>query len=267
MATPGDAPGDSASANEEFWRAYLMNFSRAQAAARPYLSRLPSNPRCQLCGSPFHGLGGRLMRAVGKAQSTSNPRMCNACERVLLKHHGGAEVPGSMLFADIRGSTALGERMTPREFHELLDRFTTVASATVFAGNGMVDKFVGDELVAVFPPMLGEDHARRAVDTGLEVLRATGHEDPGGPWVPVGAGVHTGTLWFGAVGEGAYVEITVLGDVVNVTARLAAAAEAGEILVSSEAAAAAGLDVGAERRSLELKGKGEPVDVVSLRVG
>ena len=252
--------------NEQFWRSYLENYARAQAMARPFFSRLPSGPRCQLCGSPFHGIGGRVMEVIGKAQSTANPRFCNQCEKVMLKHHGGAEVPGSMLFADIRGSTALGERMTPGEFHALLDRFATVASAAVFAHNGVVDKFVGDEIVAVFAPVFGADHTKRAVATGLDILRATGHGDPDGPWAPVGAGVHTGRVWFGAVGQGDHVELTVLGDPVNVTARLAAAAAAGEVLVSAEAAAAAGLDDSLPRRSFELKGKAEPLEVVTLRV-
>jgi adenylate cyclase len=266
-STSPDPPPKGEAANEQFWRDYLENYSRAQAVARPIFSRLPTSPRCQLCGSPFHGFGGRLMRAVGKAQSTANPRTCNQCEKVMLKHHGGAEVPGSMLFADIRGSTAMAERMTPGEFHDLLDRFASVASATVFAHNGFVDKFIGDEVVAVFAPVFGADHAKRAVDAGLDLLRATGHGDPGGPWVPVGAGVHTGNVWFGAVGDAAHAELTVVGDPVNVTARLAAQAETGELLVSTEAAAAAGVETASPRRVLELKGKQDPFEVVTLRVG
>ena len=262
---PGRPPGETDARNEQFWHDYLMNYSRAQALARPNFSRLPSDPRCQLCGSPFHGFGGRLMRAIGKGQSTSNPRMCNQCERVMLKHHGGAEIPGSLLFADIRGSTEMAERMTPSEFHDVLDRFSTVASEAVFAHNGLVDKFVGDEVVAVFPPNLGDDHARRAVDAGLALLEVTGHADPDGPWLPIGGGVHTGQVWFGAVGEGGYVELTVVGDAVNVTARLAAQAGIGDLLVSTDAAAAAGLDAALPRRSLELKGKAEPFDVVTVR--
>jgi adenylate cyclase len=83
----------------------------------------------------------------------------------------------------------------------------------------------------------------------------------------VGAGVHTGRVWFGAVGEGTHVELTALGDNVNTTARLAAAAKAGEVLVSSEAAAAAGLDsTTLEHRSLDLKGKEEPFAVVVATV-
>ena len=206
------------------------------------------------------------MRVIGKRPSDGNPNMCNSCQKVLIKHHGGAEVEGSMLFADIRGSTAMAERMSPSEFHALLDRFYTTASDTVFAHNGMVDKFVGDELVAVFAPVYGARHAENAVATATALLRATGHADPGGPWAPIGAGVHTGRVWFGAVGEGSHTELTVLGDAVNTTARLAAQAAAGEVLVSTAAAAAAGLDPALERRSLELKGKELPTEVVSLRV-
>jgi adenylate cyclase len=253
--------------NEEFWREYMMHPDSMMAAGRRFFSRMPSEPRCRLCAAPFAGGGGLAMRVIGKRQSSQNPNFCNSCEKTLLKHHGGAEVEGSMLFADIRGSTALAEKMTPTEFRSLLDRFYTTASRVVFAHDGMVDKFVGDELVAMFPPMLSaEKHTERAVATAQDLLRATGHGDPGGPWVPVGAGVHTGRAWFGAVGEGAHVEITIVGDTINVTARLAARAEAGEILVSVEAAEKAGLDPSLPRQSLELKGREESIDVVSLRI-
>jgi adenylate cyclase len=253
--------------NEEFWRKFLSQPDTLMRTGRRFFSRLPADPRCRLCAAPFGGGGGVAMRLIGKRQATTNPNYCNSCEKVLLKHHGGAEVEGSMLFADIRGSTGLAEKMTPTEFRTLLDRFYTTASRVVFANDGMVDKFIGDELVAIFPPMLSaEKHTERAVATAQDLLRATGHADPGGPWVPIGAGVHTGRAWFGAVGEGAHVEITIVGDPINVTARLAARAEAGEILVSAEAADKAGLDPSLPRQSLQLKGREEPIEVVSLRV-
>lgn len=252
--------------DEEFWSNYLENPDSLMTMGRRVFSHLPANPRCQLCAAPFSGVGGSLMRVIGKRPSDGNPNMCNSCQKVLIKHHGGAEVDGSMLFADIRGSTAMAERMSPAEFHTLLDRFYTIASDTVFAHNGVVDKFVGDELVAVFPPVYGARHAENAVATATALLRATGHADPGGPWAPIGAGVHTGRVWFGAVGEGSHTELTVVGDAVNTTARLAAQAAAGEVLVSTDAAAAAGLDPALERRSLELKGKELPTEVVSVRV-
>ena len=259
-------PASSDEEREAFWRDYLTHPDTMQRVGRRLFSRIPTNPRCQLCAAPFAGTGGRLMKLIGKAPSSVNPTMCNTCERVLLKHRGGAEVECSVLFADIRGSTALGERMTPGEFHATLTRFFTTASDAMYAHSGIIDKFVGDEVVATFPPFLGEDHAARAVETARHLLRATGHADPDGPWAPVGAGVGTGRMWFGAIGEGSHVEITVVGDVVNTTARLAGAAEAGEVLVAVEAATAAGLDPGLERRSLALKGKELTTEVVSLRI-
>jgi len=197
-----------------------------------------------------------------------NPNMCNACFTFVAKHHGGAEVEATMLFADIRGSTPLAETMSSAEFHHLLDRFYTTASNVVFDHDGTVDKFVGDELVAMFFPLLnGDRHAIQGVEAAKALLRATGHADDGGPWVPVGAAVHTSQVWYGAVGQGTHVELTALGDAVNTTARLASAATAGEILVTTEAAAAAGLDPDLERRHLDLKGKAVPTEVVSLRIG
>lgn len=252
--------------DEEYWREYLANPDSFMRVGRGFMRRIPSNPRCQLCASPFAGPGAPIMRLIGKRPSDANPNVCNTCQNVLIRHHGGAEVDGSLLFADIRGSTALAESISAAEFRSLLDRFYTTASEAVFAHGGMVDKFVGDELVAIFAPVLGEDHAARAVDTAQALLHGTGHGDPAGPWVPLGAGVHTGRAWFGAVGKGSHVELTVVGDAVNTAARIASQAEAGEVLVSVDAATAAGLDPGLERRSLELKGKQLPTEVVSLLV-
>lgn len=208
------------------------------------------------------------MRAIGKRPSAKHPRMCTSCFSFMEAHHGGAEIDCSFLFADIRGSTSLAEGMTPADFRSLLDRFYSTASAVVFDHDGSVDKFVGDELVAMFFPLLsGERHVERAVETAQALLHATGHRDPAGPWVPLGAGVHTGRAWMGAIGDDSHTELTAVGDTVNTTARLAAAAGTGEILVSADAAEAAGLDPTLERRSLELKGKRAPTEVVSLRIG
>ena len=253
--------------NEDYWREYLSKPHAFEAVGRRFLSSVPADPRCRSCGAPFAGAGGVGMRLIGRRQSMANPNYCNACETKLIKYHGGAEVEGSALFADIRGSTALAEKMTPTEYRSVLNRFYTTASRVVFAHDGLVDKFVGDELVAIFPHALSaQRHAQRAVEAAQDLLRSTGHADPSGPWVSLGAGIHTGRVWFGAVGEGGHVELTVVGDAVNVTARLVAQAEAGEILVSAEAAAKAGLEPTLPRRALQLKGKQEPMEVVSLRV-
>lgn len=253
--------------DEAFWRDYLTHPDSLQRMGRRLFSRIPSSPRCLQCAAPFTGPGAPLMRLIGKRQSSANPNACTTCHDFMVKHHGGAEIASSLLFADIRGSTTLAEGMSPGAFRELLDRFYTTASGVVFANDGMVDKFVGDELVATWPPFMnGDQHPAHAIKAAQALLRATGHADPDGPWVPVGAGVNTGRMWFGAVGVGGHTELTVVGDTVNTTARLAAAAGPGEILVTVEAAEAAGLDPSLERRSLELKGKAEATEVVSLYV-
>jgi adenylate cyclase len=121
--------------------------------------------------------------------------------------------------------------------------------------------------VAMFMPLLsGDEHAKQGVAAATALLRATGHADPGGPWVPIGAGVNTATTWFGAVGQGSHVELTAVGDAMNTTARLASVAEAGEVLVTRATATAAGLDPTLVSRLVELKGKQLMTEVVSLRV-
>ena len=109
-----------------------------------------------------------------------------------------------------------------------------------------LDKLVGDEVIGLYlPGFAGPEHAKSGVRAARELLHVTGHGDPNGPWIPVGAGVHTGVAYVGLVGtEGGISDMTALGDAMNTTARLASQAKAGEILVSEPAYAAAGLDLG-----------------------
>lgn len=266
---PSTNPGGGSTKDEEFWRRFLQEGGdNWKGVGRRVLKRIPSDPRCRMCASPFSGPGAPLMRMIGKRPSDANPNWCTTCFDFMAKHHGGAEVPGAMLFADIRGSTSLAEKMTAGEYHALLDRYFASATSIVFKHDGFVDKFVGDELVALFFPLLtGDRYVARAVGAAQDLLRATGHADPGGPWVPVGAGVHAGLAWFGVVGEESHNELTAVGDTVNVAARLASLAQAGEVLVSADAAASSDLDPGLERRSLDLKGKELATEVVSVRIG
>jgi adenylate cyclase len=204
----------------------------------------------------------------GKRPANANPNLCGVCFSFVTNNHGGAEIEMSMLFADIRGSTSLAETMAPAKYRALLDRFYNVAADAVFANDGFLDKFVGDEVVATFVPLMtGEQHAIRAVDAARALMSNVGYGSASGPWLPLGAGVHTGKAWMGAVGDGAAANLTALGDSVNVTARLASLAEAGEILVTTDAAMAAGVDTAAlPHKSLELKGRQQLTEVVSMRL-
>ncbi len=77
------------------------------------LKALPSNPRCVSCYAPFSGFGAPLMRRIGRDRSKYNHSLCADCENMALKYHVQAEVPLTMLFANIRGSTTLAEKMDP----------------------------------------------------------------------------------------------------------------------------------------------------------
>jgi adenylate cyclase len=158
--------------------------------------------------------------------------------------------------------------MSPKEFTRLMGRFFDTATAVLVRHDGYVDKFVGDEIIGIFvPAMATESHAAHAIDAAFELLQETGHTSAGGPWVPVGVGVNTGIAYVGSVGEGPDSDLTAMGDSVNTTARLATAAAQGEILVTTAAAGSAGISiVGLESRSLSLKGKAEPTDVLVLDV-
>ena len=198
-----------------------------------------------------------------------NPIFCARClPRIEERGVGGAEIELSMLFADVRGSTPLAETMAPAEFAALLQRFYAAATDVLVRHDAMVDSFIGDEVIGLFlPAFAGAGHAQKAVAAGRDVLRGLGGGTSAGAWIPVGAAVHTGSAYVGAVGaEGKVVDIKALGDSVNTAARLASSAAAGELLVSEIAAAASGLDTAnLERRELELKGKSQPVGVFVVR--
>jgi adenylate cyclase len=206
------------------------------------------------------------MRAVGFGPSRLNRRLCRACFGSIEKQPGGAEVEISLLFADVRGSTRLAERTSPQEFSRLMARYYGTAASVVDNWDGLVDKFVGDEVVALFiPGFAGGDHAAKAVSAARELLRATGN-DGDDPWVAVGAAVHTGSPFVGSVGEGDARDFTAVGDAVNMTARLASSAAAGEILVSVAAADASQLaTTELEMRTLTLRGREEPAEVWVVR--
>jgi adenylate cyclase len=253
---------------EEIWRKYLVTGDFTDEYRKRRIFRLlPGNPRCKNCYAPFQGIGAPIARIVfGKQPSIMNPRLCNICEDFAREHVGGSEFELSMLFADVRGSTTLAEGMSPTEFSQLINRFYKVSTDVLVQTDALIDKLTGDQVTGIYPPgFAGQDHARRALEAAQKILRATGHDDPDGPWIPLGAGVHTGIAFVGSVGttEG-MLDITVLGDAANTAARLASSARQGEILISEAAIASMGSDFDhLEKRVLELKGKSE---LVSVRV-
>jgi adenylate cyclase len=260
------SPAPDANPDEGMWRAILEGTDPRYARARAWLKHVPGSPRCKMCAAPFGRPGHFLMHLVGRDRWSKNPEYCGSCFRVLEAHHGGAEIESSFLFADVRGSTTMAEHISPTEFRGQLHRFYDVAARILVENDGIVDKFVGDEVVGMFIPALTHDgHARRAVDAARALLVATGHGDPAGAWLPIGIGVGTGVAFIGSLGEPPVTTLTGLGDIVNVAARLASAASAGEILLTEATATGSALDTSRlERRALALKGKSDSTDVFVL---
>src|SRR5688572_29096752 len=266
--------GNYASPEEE-WHDFLGG-THPHLQDKSPLRFIPSNPRCRLCKAPFGAPGAMILRRYGYGPWDKNPKICGRCFQGLEiqskacpgaledREIGGAEVEVSMLFADIRGSSKLARQMPVLDFTRLMNRFYRVSSEVLFEADGIIEKFVGDEVVALFLPFLaGSEHTRRAVEAAEGLLRATGHGSTEGPWVPLGAGVHTGTAFVGIVSSGGSAQFTALGDPVNIAAHLAAQAAIGEVLVTTEAASAASIQHhGRERRLLSLKG--HPVDAMVI---
>jgi adenylate cyclase len=230
---------------------------------------MPSPPRCKLCYAPFKGVGG-LVLGHWFGPWERNPQLCKNCMKKLTRQGvGGAEIELTFLFADIRGSTALGERLRPAAFSALLNSFYRLAAEAIVDHDGVVDKFVGDEAIGLFiPAYAGGDHSTKAIAAGRAILDKAGrpHASTEGP-IPVGASVHLGIAFVGTLGSSQEIsDFTALGDTVNTSARLASLAGAGELLVSVAASERAGLDASSlERRTVEVRGREASLDVVVVR--
>ena len=255
----------------EQWRALLTGDDPSLRSIRRVWQRLPAAPRCKVCASPTHGIGGAVARLMWHGPMRDNPLLCKACFGQLSKSPGGAEVEISVLFADVRGSTGLAERISAGAFRSLIQAYYRTAAVAIDDNGGIVDKFLGDGVMALFIPVItGENHAARAIDGGRALLRAIDADGLTRKGLQVGAGIHAGTAFVGVVGGGEKIDFTALGDTVNVAARLGSVAGPGELLVSDEAWARAGLSVAAPsplRREIEVAGRTGSLGVVVEQVG
>jgi class 3 adenylate cyclase len=177
------------------------------------------------------------------------------------------ELEATILFSDIRGFSSLAERLPPRQVAEVVGRHLAAMVEVVTSHGGVLDKFAGDAVMAVFgAPRPAADHAQRALECAaamqqrqLALNQAAEHADL--PAFQIGIGVNTGTVIAGTLGGPGRLDYTVLGDAVNVAQRLQSEAVGGEILAAAVSVLQAGMD-GAEPVGLkQLKGRKELVDV------
>ncbi|MCV7428795.1 adenylate/guanylate cyclase domain-containing protein [Mycobacterium montefiorense] len=256
-----DSPPDTAAvAPKQPWDRVLTEGHASLVRARRVFRHLPSEPRCKVCNNPFGGLVGRAFAAAGFSPSRKNPNLCSRCCDALPP--GGAEVDVAVLFADVRGSTELGRRGDAADFAVLLNRFYSAATQTLLRHDAVIDKLIGDEVMAFFVRGIsGPHYRRRAVMAGRDLLDAVGYGGDEGPWLQLGVAVNAGVAYVGNVGD-AVVDFTALGDPVNVAARMQQHAAGGELLVAS--AVADELVAGSPRRRLQLRGYDRPIEAFTV---
>ncbi len=164
----------------------------------------------------------------------------------------------TVLFADIRGFTAMVERLAPADVVEALNRFYEAVTAVVFDHGGMVDKLIGDAVMAVWGGALPiEDHPERAVSAAVKIQERISEIRIAGEPLHVGIGIDTGRAIFGPVGTATRLDYTAIGPAVNNAAHLCEHAGRGEILLSSRTAERA-------RRVVELE-PSAPLHAVGMR--
>ncbi len=249
------------------WQKVLTDGHPVLGVLRRTMRWLPGAPRCKVCNNPFGGFGGHVCRAIGFTPSRKSPQLCAACcEKMPL---GGAEVETAILFVDVRGSSALAEQLGPAAYALLLNRFYRTANDVLVRYDATIDKLIGDEVMAFFiPGFAGPAFARSAVEAGRSLLRSVGYGRAEGPWIPLGIGIDVGISFVGNVGQEDYFDFTALGEPVNTAARIRAAAQPGELLVSEAAyASVADLHPDSPQRTLEIKGRQERLRVRSIPIG
>jgi adenylate cyclase len=172
---------------------------------------------------------------------------------------GGTRQTATMMFADIRGFTELSERLMPEEVVEMLNRYLGPVVNVIFSNSGLLDKFYGDGIMAVFgAPRPSDDDAQRAVTAAQQILEQVRllNGQAGVTWpLSVSIGLATGDVVAGHIGSERRLEYTVVGDAVNLASRLQGIAEPNQILADEATYERVKGRLTATRRMARIKGK------------
>jgi len=180
------------------------------------------------------------------------------------------ELEATILFSDIRGFSSLAERLPPREVAEVVGRHLAAMVEVVTSHGGVLDKFAGDAVMAVFgAPRPAADHTRRALACAAAMQRRQlalndAAEHAALPTFQIGIGINTGTVIAGTLGGPGRLDYTVLGDAVNIAQRLQSEAVGGEILAAAVTVRQAGADGAEPVGRKRLKGRQELVEVYRI---
>ena len=196
-----------------------------------------------------------------------HPNLCTICESMFtkVKKRKQISIDATILFADLRGYTSLSEHLDPVKMNELLHCFYDQCSAAVWEQEGIINKFIGDAVLAIFNfPLVRKDHVTNAVNAAIDLQKKcqdlTEKIDLREGQAPgVGIGIHTGKCYLGEVGT-SYKDFTAIGAVVNLASRLQGAAGTGEILLTADVFDQVKDQFpDAQVRTLSLKGVSDPV--------
>ena len=252
--------------------------------------REPSAPRarCPTCGSDLPA-GAKFCPECGTAQVSatraSTARRDRAprdytpphlADRILRTKSAleGERKHVTVLFADIKHSMNLAEKLDPEEWHRLMDEFFDILTTGVHRFEGTVNQYTGDGIMALFgAPIAHEDHAFRACYAALhlsdQLLRfAEGVSQEQGIELSTRLGLSSGPVVVGKIGDDLRMDYTAQGHTVGLAARLEALAEPGRPLLSEATARQVqGFFELEERGALELRGASEPVEAFHARLG
>lgn len=225
---------------------------------------------------PIRGPLSIPFKFFGIKQTKMHPNLCTICELMFTTVKKKKQIPISttILFADLRGYTELSQKMDAVEINNILNCFYDNCSHSVWEQDGIINKFIGDAVLAIFNfPLERTDHVKRAVTAGVELQKKCLNlkAEVGLPKdinIGVGIGIHTGTASIGEIGT-SYKEFTAIGPVVNLASRMQGAAKSGEIAMTENVYQEVKENYpNLEKRSLVLKGINDPIDgyIISPKV-
>ncbi len=191
---------------------------------------------------PLRGIAALPFRVFGIRPSRMNPNTCTVCEMMFTKVMRATKVSVdvSVLFADLRGYTALSQSLPEAQIAALLDVFYDECAGAIWEYDGLLNKTIGDAIMAIFNfPIRQPDHAARAVEAAREIHRRcrdqhrqlAGSLDCDVEALGIGIGIDSGIVSFGEFGR-SHRDLTAIGTIVNTAARAQSAAQAGQILVT-----------------------------------
>ncbi len=179
---------------------------------------------------------------------------------------GGVQKDVCVLFADIRGFTSMSENLEPEKVVSLLNNYFQKMINVVFKNNGTLDKIIGDELMVLYGvPISYENDNQNAVNTAIEMFKELKVfnekiKDEGLPEISIGIGINFGKVISGNIGSDQQMNYTVIGDNVNIAARLCSVAKPGEIIISDSVYNKLNTSSGFNlNKPLNLKGKSKPI--------